>query len=454
MKHLDAWILLFALSVALPGAAQERRVTLDECLRLAAQHDPAVRGARLDLQAARAQRTEARWEYVPRVSLSGVGYYALKPLLRVEPSDILDGYWSDVLSQMVTDAALQAGVMPWFEGFRYGWGAQAMAVQPLYAGGRIAAGNRLAEIGVRAGELQLAVKQRETDASVEEKYRLGVSLQEKMLTLERTGQLLDSLERSVQAAVDAGLVSDSDLLQVRLKQRELASGRIRLRSGLKLAKMDLFNAIGLPYAYLELDHYVLDGTPGGEPLPPSAWIADESEVVSDESRLLAMQVEAAGLQKRMAVGEYLPQAAVGVGYGYHDLRGAGRGTFNGLGFATLQVPITDLGKAGARARRYDAEVEKARVQQAYLDAQLTLQMHQLRLGMESAWEQLGVAREALRVARDASRKLQARYDAGQVTLSDLLQAELAVREAEETEIDRRMDYHIAVNAYLRKCGKL
>jgi outer membrane protein TolC len=145
---------------------------------------------------------------------------------------------------------------------------------------------------------------------------------------------------------------------------------------------------------------------------------------------------------------------VGVGYGYHDLRGAGRGTFNGLGFATLQVPITDLGKAGARARRYDAEVEKARVQQEYLDAQLTLQMHQLRLEMESAWEQLGVAREAVRVARAAADKLQVRYDAGQVTMSDLLQAELAVREAEEAEIDRKMDYNIAVNAYLRRCGKL
>jgi len=120
----------------------------------------------------------------------------------------------------------------------------------------------------------------------------------------------------------------------------------------------------------------------------------------------------------------------------------------------LQIPITDLGKAGARARRYDAEVEKARVQQEYLDAQLTLQMHQLRLEMESAWEQLGVAREAVRVARDAADKLQVRYDAGQVTMSDLLQAELAVREAEEAEIDRKMDYNIAVNAYLRRCGKL
>ena len=39
-------------------------------------------------------------------------------------------------------------------------------------------------------------------------------------------------------------------------------------------------------------------------------------------------------------------------------------------------------------------------------------------------------------------------------MSDLLQAELAVREAEEAEIDRKMDYNIAVNAYLRRCGKL
>ena len=454
MRRHRRLILLAGLLTVLPVAAQPRQVSLEECLQLAAQHDPDLRGARLDLQAARARRSEARWEYAPRLSVGGFGYYSLRPLIHIAPSDILDGYWSDVLSSMVTDAAWQAGITPWFEGFRYGWGAHALALQPVYAGGRIAVGNRLADLGVRAGELQLSVKQRETDAAIEEKFRLGVSLQEKMLTLDKTQQLLDSLERSVQAAVGAGLISDSDLLQVRLKQRELASGRIRLRSGLKLAKMDLFNAIGLPYAYLELDSIVLAGDPSGEPLPPSAWVVDETEVVPDESRLLAMQVEAAGLEKRMAVGESLPQASVGVTYGYSDLRGSGRGSLNGLGFATLQIPITDLGKAGARARRYDAEVEKARVQQEYLDAQLTLQMHQLRLEMESAWEQLGVAREAVRVARDAADKLQVRYDAGQVTMSDLLQAELAVREAEEAEIDRKMDYNIAVNAYLRRCGKL
>ncbi len=454
MRRHRRLILLAGLLTVLPVAAQERHVSLEECLQLAAQHDPDLRGARLDLQAARARRSEARWEYAPRVFIDGFGYHALRPLVHIAPSDILEGYWSDVLSSMATDAAWQAGITPWYEGFRQGWGAFALAMQPVYAGGRIAVGNRLADLGVRAGELQLSVKQRETDAAIEERFRRGISLQEKMRTLDKTRQLLDSLERSVQAAVDAGLISDSDLLQVQLKQRELSSGRIRLRSGLKLAKMDLFNAIGLPYAYLELDSFILDGDASGAPLPPSAWVVDEADVVPDESRLLAMQVEAAGLQKRLAVGEYLPQASLGVTYGYSDFRGNGQGKLNGLGFAVLHIPITDLGKAGARARRYDAEVEKARVQQEYLDAQLTLQMHQLRLEMESAWEQLGVAREAVRVARDAADKLQVRYSAGQVTMSDLLQAELSVREAEEAEIDREMDYNMAVNAYLRRCGKL
>ena len=446
--------LALLAAVCLPVRAQ-RIVTLGECQELGAAHDPGLKGAQLDLQAARSQRAEARWEYVPRVSVTSVGYYSLKPLVRIEPQDILQGYWADVLSQWVTDAALQAGLTPWFESFRYGWGASVTAMQPLYAGGRIANGNRLADLGVRAAELQLSVRRRETAASIEEKYSLGVSLQEKMLTLSKAQQLLDSLERDAAVAVEAGLLPESDLLQVRLKQRELASGRIQLRSGLKLAKMDLFNAIGLEYAYLELDDWQLDAGAFPEPAAPEHYfLADEAARVSDESRLLALQVEAEQLQKKMAVGEFLPQLAVGVGYGYADLRGTGTGSFNGLGYALLQIPITDIGKASARARRYESQVEKARTQQEYLEAQLALQLHQLRLAVETAWEQLGVADESVRVAQDAAGKLRVRYDAGQVTMSDLLQAELAVRQAEEDRIDKKMEYNLAVNAYLRRCGNL
>lgn len=446
----------FLLLTLLPSVCLAQRVvTLAECQELGAQYDPEVKSARLDLKSALAQRAEARWEYVPRISLSSVGYYALRPLVRIEPQDILEGYWADVVSQMVTDAAYQAGITPWYEGFRSGWAAMALAMQPLYVGGRIANGNRLADLGVRASELQLTIKQRETAATIEQKYRLAVSLQEKMLTLDKAQEVLDSLERDASAAVEAGLVTDSDLLQVRLKKRELSSGHLQLRSGLKLAKMDLFNAIGFEYAYLEINSYVLEEDSFAELEAPNHYFSPEAENrVTEESRLLAMQVEAGRLQKKMAVGEYLPQLAVGVGYAYYDFVGKRRTESNGLGFATLTIPITDIGKAAARARRFDSQVEKARVQQEYLDAQLVLQVLQMRMAVETAWEQLILADESLHAAQDAAGKLRVRYEAGQVTMSDLLQAELAVRQAEEERIDRKMEYNLAVNSYLRRCGKL
>lgn len=462
--HNISRALLLGLLVLVPaGAGAQRVVTLAECQDLAAQYDPGIRAAQFDLQSALAQRTEARWEYAPRISLNAMGYRALNPLVTVRSTDILDGYLTDVLSEVAADAVTQLDPLwgekirsgTWYSGFRYGWGAYMVALQPLYAGGRIVSGNRLATLGVRSRELQLAVKRRESAASVEEKYRLGVSLQEKMLTLEQAAQLLDSLERDAAAAVAAGLIADTDLLQVRVRQRELASGQIQLRRGLRLVKMDLFNAIGLEYAYLELDSYALEGESFGELAAPEHYLQPgDAEYVTEESRLLTMQVEAERLQKKMAVGEYLPQISVGAGTGYHDLNGSGQRNFNVVGFATVQIPITDIGKAVARARRYDSQVEKARSQQEYLDAQLALQLHQKRLDMETAWEQLSLAAESVAVARDAADKLRARYQAGQVTMSDLLQAELGLRQAEEARIDKKMEYHLAVNAYLRRCGRL
>ncbi len=157
-KLLDISYILPVLLVFVPaGVSAQRVVTLAECQELAVEHDPGIRVARFDLQAALAQRAEARWEYFPRVSLNAAGYYALNPLIYVMPQDILSGYWADVLSQLVTDAAGQAGINPWYAGFKFGWAASAMVLQPVFAGRRIVNGNRLASLGVQAGELQLSV---------------------------------------------------------------------------------------------------------------------------------------------------------------------------------------------------------------------------------------------------------------------------------------------------------
>ena len=430
-------------------------VSLAECLALSEENSSALRGARLDVQAALEQKAEARWEYFPTVKISAGGYWALNPMMKITLQDVLgrSDYAMD-LSESISAAALENGIKPYYEAFGKGYSIGASAIQPVYAGGRIVSGNRLAALGVEASELQAGIVRRKTAGEVESKYWQVVALQEKSKTLSEMEALLDSIEKDAVSAFAAGIVTENDLLQVRLRRKELESGKIRLRSGLKLAKMDLFNAVGMEYTYLGIDDFVLSDSPEGLPGPDSFSMPEEEVPQSNESQLLEMQVEGARLEKKMQVGEYLPQVGVGVGYGYGNMMGKDRdGSFNGAAFAIVQVPITDIGKAVHRARRYDAQIQKAASDREYLDAQLTLQLRKLQLDMESAWEQMQVAAEAVAVAEDSQRKQQTAFGAGFCTASDLLQTVAALRTASEEYIDRCIDYRIACSEYLRRCGK-
>lgn len=445
-------MILSLLPVVL--TAQSRSVTLEDCLQSAAEKNAYVRNAGLDVLSMGEMRTEARWSYLPSVNASAIGYRALDPMLKITLGDILGG--SDYAHQLnydLSSAAYEHGIKPYYESLLYGYTVGITAIQPLYMGGRIRNANRLASLGVESAGIKESVIVREIRDSVENKYWRVVALQEKLKTLDSTGDFLDSLVKTANGAAQAGLILDSDLLQLRLKCSELESGRLKLRGAVKLAKADLFNTAGIGYTYLELGDIVLSDLPSGLPAPEEIIRAEESAAEFDESRLLTMQVEAEQLRKRMAVGEYLPQLALGAGYGMGDLMGRGEMKGNAMAFVTLTIPLTDLGKAAARSRRFDYEIQKARNEKTFLDAQLRLQMAMYRLAVETSWEDIMVAEKAVGVAEEAVERAIADFDAGMTGCTDVMQCRLSLQQAMEKLTDSRMAYRKAASAYLHRCGK-
>lgn len=431
----------------------QQTLSLQDCLDLSGANNPYVKNSKLDILSSKALKNELVWEFFPTVSMNGLGYYAGKPLLKITPTDILgksDLAWE--LSNLYTSFANEYGLKPYYTTLQKGYGIALMATQPLYAGGRIVNGNRLAAKGIEASELQSELKLRDIREQVEEKYWLALSLQEKMITLLKAESVLDSLYRYVRDARAAGLVVESDVSAVARKRSELASDRIRLSGGLKLAKMDLFNAIGYKYEYLKLDDYLL-GESIDNPQPAYAVLGEETGLPV-ESKLLEIQEEAKKLEKKVSVGEYLPEVGVGLSYGYGNIQGRDSGKFNGVGFVSVKIPLTGIGKAVARSRRMDYEIQKVSNEREYLEEQLQLQRHQLYLAVETAYSQTEVSMEAMKDAEDAQRRCQADYEAGRVPLSDLLRAELECRTASDRYIDDCIGYRKAVNAYrCRYCGE-
>lgn len=438
--------LLIVLLSCLPLMAAAQSLSLEECLSMAQENGYQSRRSSLTVDMARAQRGEALWEYFPRVSVTAFGYDALHPLLHLTLKDFLgNSDAANVLRTEITDLAYQNGIKPYFDRFQSGWGGSVSVIQPLYAGGRIINGNRLARLGVDAAVLQDSLTRSALRDTVESKYWRVVALQEKRTILDQTAGLLSSLEKDLSAAVEAGLALQTDLLQLRLRKGELEAGQRLLEGGLALAKMDLFSDIGYHYRYQDLSSTELLGTMDNLPSPQEVLTPDIPGTL--QFRLLDMQVEAAKLQKKMAVGELMPQLAIGAMYGYSQLSRPTPGRANGAVFATLQIPITDMGKAIQRSKRYDYQVKQATLDTEYLQEKLQLLEAKLRLEMESAWDQLQVTADAVDVAEELLAQMRAQYAAGRITASDLMKASLEVTTARENLLSRQIAYRKALSAY-------
>lgn len=455
MKRI--FVAIFSLALAAVSARGQLTLSLEQCRELARENDPYMKNATLDVLAAQAQRREARAEYFPTVSATALAFHSLYPFIDLGVTDILgksDAAWN--ISNYVDDFTYSNGMSPRYKALQYGYGASVTLMQPIYAGGRIANGNRLAELGVQAAGLKGSLQDRQTGDQVEEKFWLVVSLCEKDKLIGSAMNLLDSLGKDVDSALAAGLVTESDRLQVKLKKSELKSARLQLRNGVRLAKMDLFNAIGVKYSAISscasedspyIDDITLESGLDGLSAPDAYWVSEDELASSmEETKLLDIQVEAKKLEKKMVLGSVLPQLALGGMYGYGHYVGDGKA--NGAVFAMLSIPLSDWGKTSMKLKRYDYEVRKAENERDYLDSQLILRARQLWLGLTTSWEQMAVASEAVELAKDTYAKQSAAYEAGMVTMSELLQTQTEVINCEESYIESCIGYRKALDSYL------
>ena len=119
----------------------------------------------------------------------------------------------------------------------------------------------------------------------------------------------------------------------------------------------------------------------------------------------------------------------------------------------VQIPLSDWGKTARKMQRYDYQLQKAMNEKEYLDAQLVLQVRKLWIDLESAWEHLLVAEESVSVAKVDVADLTAYYKAGMSPLSELLQAQTRLQEAENDYIDQSINYVTALRSYLDRTEK-
>ena len=438
---------IIALGCSISVSAQT--YTLEQLKDVAFRNNITVRNAQRSVEAAQQQRKEAFTKYFPNVSGTGLWFNANKGMAQttVNPSEIMSPEIGASLAQIFPPEALAALANPIsISMMKNGTIGSLMALQPVFAGGQIINGNKLAKVGEDVSRLQLQLSENEVEKTTEQYFWQLASLQEKMKTINAVDTLLADIHKDVDVAVRAGVAMRNDLLQVQLRQNDVESQRLKLQNGISIVRMLLAQYCGLDQTEFTLDYQ----TELSSPLPQKQ---DHSQALlgTAEYQLLGKQVEATSLQKKITVGQNLPSVAVGAGYNYHNLLENDL-TF-GMVFATVSVPITDWWGGSHAIKRKKIEYQKAVDEQHDKAQLLQIRMQNAWNNVEEARQQLDIAKRSIEQAEENLRLNRNFYRAGTSKMSDLLEAQLLYQQSLDRRTDAYADYQNKLLEYRQATGQ-
>ena len=440
-KSIILFCLLFLSAMVSAQTSAPLRLSVQDCIDMALENNFELKNSQLDIQKAQATKNEARAEYFPTVSAQALAFDALNPMLSFGIEDIDNAQLRQLLYNLYAEYGVNFGLQKEYSYIQNGVALNAMVTEPIYAGGRIRNGNKLAKLGIEAAETQTKIKEDEVRLQTETLYWQIVALQEKVATLDQLDRLLDTLDKDLSSAIEAGLAMPTDQYKLKVKQNESQLNRKKLTDGITLLKMALAQTIGADWQEMEL----VD-TLGLETNPATVFKnATEAVAARNESHLLDLSLKAEDLKKKMTLGEALPSLMVGGSANYHTILENSKP--NAMVFAVLRVPLTDWHKTSIKLKKHDLDAEMAENTRRDLTEKMEMQTNQAWFNLEQSWLRITMAQTALSDAEANLKITEDYYEAGLVALSDLLEAQTLLKQSRDELTDSRVEYRISLVTY-------
>ena len=436
--------LLLPMSLTAQTQAQPTILTLDQCKLMAIENNVAMKNSRDKIESSEMVSKYAFTKYFPNVTAEGFTYTTNKGVLQYT-LDIPLKEWG-------------LGELGFGDNFTYdfrflkrGTVASLNLVQPIFMGGRIYYANQLAHLGEDVARLEQDRECQQVTLKCEEYYWKLATLNAKRGTLLDVIAMLDTLTTYVQSYVDAGITTRNELLQVKLKRNQMASTLVDLDNGITLVKMALSQYIGRG-TDANID---VDAAPADKVLPPLPieYYVDPSSAVANTPAygLLNSAVKASELQEKLALGENLPVVAGGAGYFYEHMLGQNH-SFGAL-YLTVAVPITEWwgGSYNRKKRKIETRMAKNNLENA--SELLMINMTNSWNDIVSARDKIAISLESITQAQENLRLNKAYYEAGMVTLTDLLQAQTLYKSSSDDYIEAFGNFKIKTLQYRQAIGQ-
>ena len=474
---LNILLLNFLLFLATDVMAQGGLLTLDSCRARALRANKQIGMARVKQQMAENVRKSARTKYLPHVDLAGGYMYSSHEIsllsdaqkssigsigstaaeeVRLLPGDVstnMQGMaqtievYGNELGQRIVDA--------FSTNTHHLFTASAVLVQPIFMGGAIVAGNKIADIAERVAQTDIDAKQSDVTYAVDNAYWTVVSLRHKLLLADDYLTLVQKLDNDVNKMIKEGVATRADGLKVDVAVNEAEMTKTKVENALSLAKMFLCEQCGMS---LDSDITLADETKEDlDIVHGDNANEDYSYEERHELRMLNDAIEISRQQTKIARAAYMPQFSLMGGAFftnpsvYNGFERKFKGAFN-VG-VMMKVPVLDWGDNAYKIKATKCATNLAQLTYDEVHDKIELQVSQSKFKVNEANKNLVAAKKNIQSAEENLRCANVGFREGVMNTTDVMAAQTAWLNARTQKIDAEIDVKLSEIALDKAIGR-
>jgi outer membrane protein len=327
---------------------------------------------------------------------------------------------------------------------------------PVYTGGRLGALERAARIEATASADEVAAARADLTLDITRAYWHLVTALESRRVVEQAVSRIDAHLRDVRNQLEAGLVPPNDVLTVEAQQSRQRMLAIQAGASVDVAQAELAKLVGAPPATRVEPETAVD-------VPAAAAPAIDAMVETarrdrSERAQLVKRISAANERAGAAAAGLKPTIAAsgGVDYSRPNPRFFPReNSWRPSWDASVNVnwPLFDGGRTRSDMAEAAATARALQARLADFDAALAVEVRQRVSEVTSSRAAIDAASDGVRSATEARRVVGERFAAGVATSTDVLDAQVALLQAELDRTQAVANAHLADARLARTLGR-
>jgi outer membrane protein TolC len=418
--HLHSFLLWFALFGFDGNILQAQTMTLEQCIKTALSNNKNLQAARNNLNLNQLKQQEVKSNLWPKAMASADYKYFTNLPYQLLPLSVFDG----------PEAQYKEAQF----GVPHNLGANVHLAMPIY-NPQIKARIKNVQIASEVGELQVEKSEEQVILEVTTLYYNAQILQHQILFADSNLVNVNRLLTTVRLLQEHGMATGTDIGKIELQQAQLQSQRSQLDSKLAQVLNGLKFFMGQDFdAPLSVSRDIGQGNYAAYPVFPSI----DTRLAQVENRLLVNELYSLKKSK-------LPTVSLVANYGL-------------TGFGYLKQPdpffkVFPVGFLGAQATypignkstrfkiaQKEVEITSNRLQSEQIQLQSDLQIANAILQKNTAQGNIPAVQQQITLATSVYQETLVQQQQGMATITDILLADNALREAQTNYLNALVEY--------------